>query len=115
MIRSSTLVVRITANNSKLPITHIGKAVVTLRFSNKQVQMDNVYHVPGMTKKLLSVSQPTASGNYVLFGPRDVKVYQNLEDNSTPILEGQCLESIYVMSTQTTYVDKTRKNEIADL
>ena len=38
-----------------------------------------------------------------------------MKDNSTPILEGQRLESIYVMSAQTTYVDKTRKNETADL
>ena len=51
----------------------------------------------------------------MLFGPRDVKVHQNLEDNSTSILEGQRLESVYVMSAQTAYVDKTRKNETADL
>ena len=68
-----------------------------------------------MTKNLLSVSQLTASGNYVLFGPRDGKVYQNLEDNSIPILEGQHLESVYVMSAQIAYVDKTRKNETTDL
>ena len=42
-------------------------------------------------------------------------MYQNLEDNSTPILEGQRLEFVYVMSAQTAYVDKTRKNETADL
>ena len=42
-------------------------------------------------------------------------MYQNLEDNSTPILEGQRLESVYVMSAQTAYVDKTRKNETTDL
>ena len=47
----------ITANNSELPITHIGKAVVTPRYTNKQVQLDNVYHVPGMSKNLMSVSQ----------------------------------------------------------
>ena len=91
----------ITANNLELPITHIGKAVVTLRFSNKQVQLNNVYHVLGMTKNLLSASPLTASGNYVLFGPRDVKVYRNLEDNSTPILEGQRLKSVYVIFAQT--------------
>ena len=68
-----------------------------------------------MTKNLLSVSQLTALGNYVLFGPQDVKVYQNLEDNSTPILEGQRLEYVYVMSAQTAYVDKTRKNETANV
>ncbi|XP_057251820.1 uncharacterized protein LOC130591886 [Beta vulgaris subsp. vulgaris] len=114
--RSSTWSeVVITANISKLPITHIGKAVVIPLFSNKQVQLDNVYHVSGMTKNLLSVSQLTASGNHVVFGPRDVKVYKTMEGNSSFILEGRRPESVYVMSAQTTYVDKARKNETADL
>ncbi|XP_074282575.1 uncharacterized protein LOC141607116 [Silene latifolia] len=35
----------VTANNSELPITDIGKAMVIPRYSNKQVHLDNVYHV----------------------------------------------------------------------
>lgn len=72
-------------------------------------------HVPGMKKNLLSVSQLTKSGNYVVFGPDDVKVYRHLEPCDPPILEGRKLESVYVMSAQTAYVDKTRKNETPDL
>ncbi|KAH7864697.1 hypothetical protein Vadar_032733 [Vaccinium darrowii] len=105
----------VTANNSRLPITHIGKTVINPRFSPSEVKLQDVYHVPGMKKNLLSVSQLTSSGNYVVFGPKDVKVYQSLKPVGTPIMEGRRLESIYVMSAESAYVDKTRKNETADL
>ena len=51
----------------------------------------------------------------MLFGPKDVKVYQNLKPSGQPLMEGRRLESIYVMSAQEAYVDKTRKNETMDL
>lgn len=105
----------VTANNSKLPISHIGKTLITPRFGNQQVELPNVYHVPGMRKNLMSVSQLTASGNYVVFGPRDVKVYRSLQPTSDPIMQGQKLESVYVMSAEAAYVDRTRRNETADL
>jgi GAG-pre-integrase domain len=72
-----------------------------------------VYHVPGMKKNLLSVSQLTAQGNYVVFGPHEVKVYRNLKTSGTPVIEGRKLESI--MSAESAYIDKTRRNETPDL
>ncbi|KAH0669139.1 hypothetical protein KY285_025760 [Solanum tuberosum] len=107
--KSSRVVV--TANNSTIPITHIGKTVFVPHHSSRQVELQNIYHVPGMKKNLLSVSQLTDSGNYVLFGPNDVKVYRNLKVTSTPIMEERRLESIYVMSAETTYVGKIRSNK----
>ena len=62
-------------NNSRSPITHIGKAVSAPWFSSQQVQVDQVYHVLGMKKNLLLISQLTSSSNYVMFKPRDVKLY----------------------------------------
>ncbi|KAM1154251.1 hypothetical protein FF1_036630 [Malus domestica] len=64
-----------------------------------------------MKKNMLSVPQLTSLGNYVLFGPQDVKVYRHLKILGTPTMERQRLQSIYVMSAETAYVDKTRKNE----
>ncbi|KAH7838943.1 hypothetical protein Vadar_033002 [Vaccinium darrowii] len=78
----------VTTNNSRLPITHIGKTAINPRFSPSEVKLQDVYHVPGMKKNLLSVSQLTSSGNYVVFGPKDVKVYQSLKPVGTPIMEG---------------------------
>lgn len=79
------------------------------------MSLQNVYHVPGMKKNLLSVAQLTSSGHFVLFGPQDVKVYRDLEIMKEPVIKGWRLESVYVMSAETAYVDKTRKNETADL
>jgi len=61
------------------------------------------------------MSQLTSSGNYVVFGPRDIKVYRNLKSISPLLMEGWKLESVYVMSAQDAYIDKTRKNKIVDL
>ena len=105
----------VTADNSRLPITHIGKTIVTPRYNSNQVPLQDVYHVPGMKKNLLSVAQLTSAGHYVLFGPQDVKVYRDLKISETPTMEGRRLESVYVMSAESAYVDRTRKNETADL
>ncbi|KAG6752467.1 hypothetical protein POTOM_044702 [Populus tomentosa] len=105
----------VTANNSKLAIAHVGDAVVSSQLNLKDVSLQNVYHVPGMKKNLLSVAQLTSSGHFVLFGPQDVKVYRDLESLDEPVIKGQRLESVYVMSAQTAYVDKTRKSETVDL
>ncbi|RVW66421.1 Retrovirus-related Pol polyprotein from transposon TNT 1-94 [Vitis vinifera] len=72
-------------------------------------------HMTGMKKNLLSVAQLTSSGHFVLFGPQDVKVYRDLEIMEEPVIKGRRLESVYVMFAETAYVDKTRKNETADL
>ncbi|KAG6471563.1 hypothetical protein ZIOFF_069007 [Zingiber officinale] len=101
----------VTADNSRLPIAHVGKTIITPRYNSNQVSLQDVYHVSGMKKNLLSVAQLTSSGHYVLFGPENVKVYRNLKILETPTMEGQRLESLYVMSAESAYIDKTRKSE----
>jgi hypothetical protein len=105
----------VTANNSKLSIAHVGNTMVSNHYSDNDVSLQKVYHVLGMKKNLLSVSQLTSSGHFVLFGPQDVRVYHSLEIAEEPLMKGQRLESVYVMSAETAYIDKTRKNETADL
>lgn len=78
----------VTTNNSWLPIAHIGNTAILPRFSSNQVPLQDVYHVPGMKKNLLSIAQLTSSGYYVLFGPHDVEVYQDLKISGTPMMEG---------------------------
>jgi hypothetical protein len=78
----------VTANNSKLPITYVGKATISPRFSSDMVELQRAYHIPDMKKNLLSVSQLTAQGNYVVFGPHEVMVYRNLKTSGTLIMEG---------------------------
>ena len=81
----------------------------------EQVPLEQVYHVPGVKKNLLSVAQLADSSNWVLFGPKDVKVYKKIVVIGTPTMEGQQLESVYVMSAESAYVYKTQKNETVDL
>ncbi|KAL8132583.1 hypothetical protein AgCh_008166 [Apium graveolens] len=105
----------VTADNSKLLIAHIGDLTVSPHHHDVEVPLQNVYHVPVMTKNLLSVSQLTSSGHYVLFGPQDVKMYRDIEINEEPVLMGRRLESVYMMSAETAFIDKARTNETADL
>lgn len=103
------------ADNSKLQIAHIGDVRFYQEVNKKEMVLQSVYHVPGMKKNLLSVSQLTIAGHYVLFGPDDVKVYKKFETSSHPIAQGFRSDSIYVMSVETTFVDKTKKNQNVDL
>ncbi|KAI3703127.1 hypothetical protein L6452_28883 [Arctium lappa] len=102
------------ANNTKLPIAHVGNTSLSPQ-GDKEVSLQDVYHVPGMKKNLLSVTQLTSTGHYVVFGPQYVKVYNDLKVAGTQTMEGQRLDSVYVMSAQTAYVEKTRRNETTDL
>lgn len=104
-----------TANNSQLSIAQIGSTTIMSGNKSDMVLLNDVYHVPGIKKNLLSVSQLTTSGNYVLFGPEDVKVYKDVKILGKPTMEGRKVESVYVLSAESAYVDKTRKNETADL
>lgn len=63
-----------------------------------------------MKKNFLLVSQLKASGNYDVFDLSYVKVYRSLKPVGMPIMEGHW--SVYVMSTQTINVDKTRQGKV---
>ena len=85
------------------------------QFGSNQVPLQDVYHVPGMKKNLLLVAQLTVLGHYILFCPPDVKVYQDLKISGSPTMEERQLESVYIISAESAYVDKAQKNEIVDL
>ncbi|KAA0033603.1 Integrase, catalytic core [Cucumis melo var. makuwa] len=105
----------VTANNSKLLIAHVGKTMIVPRSNSNQVELDNVFYVLEMKKNLVSVSQLTSASNFIVFGSNNVKVYHNLKVSGTPLMEGRRMDSIYVMSAETTYINKMQKNETADL
>ena len=105
----------VTTNDSKMLITHISSSLIAPWFSTHYVQLQNVLQLPGMKKNLLSVSQVTSLGNYIVFGPNEVKVYRILKITSSLLIEGRQLESVYVMLAQVAYIDKTRNNEMTDL
>ncbi|KAF2320714.1 hypothetical protein GH714_030269 [Hevea brasiliensis] len=87
--------------------------------TSEQIDNDNDWiidsgcsnHMTGMKKNLLSVAQLTSSGHFVLFGLQDVKMYRDLKISEKPMMKGRRLKSVYVMSVELAYVDKTRRNE----
>ena len=99
--------------SSRLSISHVGKAIFP-RHGPQQLQLEKVYHVPSLKKNLLSVPQLTAKGKYVLFGPEGVAIFRKLMIG-TPIMEERRRQSVYVLSAESAYVDKTRRNETGDL
>ena len=105
----------VTANNFRLPLTHIDNTMILFRYKSQQMELQHIYHILETMKILLLVFQLTTFGNYVLFKLDDVKIYRYLKVICTPTKQGRRQESVYVMSIQGTYVDKERKNKTADL
>ncbi|KAH7856163.1 hypothetical protein Vadar_033466 [Vaccinium darrowii] len=105
----------VTADNSIHPVKNEG--TVKVNASNVGcVTLNSVYHVPGMTKNLVSVSQISNSGKYVLFGTDDIKVLSNIRNMEADILlEGKRVKSLYVLSASDAYVEKTSKQDNASL
>ncbi|KAK3012509.1 hypothetical protein RJ639_007995 [Escallonia herrerae] len=87
----------ITADNSIHPVVNEGTANINAHGSmNSDVVLKDVYHVPGLKKNLVSVSQITDSGKYVLFGPKDVMVLDKLKNVEADILlVGEKKESLF--------------------
>ncbi|KAH7858921.1 hypothetical protein Vadar_029426 [Vaccinium darrowii] len=78
----------VTANNSIHLVKNEG--TVKMNASNAGcVTLNSVYHVPDMTKNLVSVSQISNSGKYVLFGTDDVKVLSNIRNMEADIFVGR--------------------------
>ncbi|KAL8116818.1 hypothetical protein AgCh_023112 [Apium graveolens] len=104
----------VTADDSAYPVVKEG--VVEIGGDNTNIRLDDVYHVPGLKKNLVSVSQITNSGKYVLFGPNDVKVFDNMKKIEADIvLTGDKKRSLFVMSVGEAYVKKTSHTDNASI
>ena len=44
-----------------------------------------------------------------------MKVYEDIKITGKPTMKGRGVDSVYVLSARSAYVDKTQKNEITDL
>lgn len=103
------------ADNSKHSIANMGDVVFPSDSSKCELVLKDVYHVPGMKKNLIFVPQMTSDGLYVLFGPKDVKVYKEFETSSVPILQGHKTETVCVLNAECAYVERTKGKRTADL
>ncbi|KAF7802901.1 Retrovirus-related Pol polyprotein from transposon TNT 1-94 [Senna tora] len=102
----------ITADNSTYPVVKEGVVTIDVADTTRGIKLNDVYHVPGLTKNLVSVPQITDSGKYVLFGPNDVKVLDNVNNISADVvLTGRKKGSLFVMSAGEAYVKKTSQTD----
>ncbi|KAL8161569.1 hypothetical protein V2J09_013058 [Rumex salicifolius] len=104
----------ITTDNTMHPVQHVGDLTISPWRGGSKV-LEDVYHVPGMKKNLVSVPQITAAGNYIVFGPDNVKVLANASIHGEVLMEGKKVRKLYVLSAGDAYVDKARQHETVDL
>lgn len=98
----------VTADNTTHPMVKEG--TVKIIVGNNEVQLSDVYHVPSLKKNLISVSQITSLGKYVLFGPNSIKILNDVRNiDADIILEGKRKDSLFVLSTGEAYVKRTTK------
>ncbi|KAG6483226.1 hypothetical protein ZIOFF_059868 [Zingiber officinale] len=69
----------ITADNTIHKIQKEGTVVIDNN-RGESITLNSVYHVPGIQKNLFSVANAVDAGNFVLFGPRDVKFLRNVKE-----------------------------------
>ncbi|KAF7842361.1 berberine bridge enzyme-like 8 [Senna tora] len=103
----------VTADNSTHPVVKEGAVTIEVN-DQASLKLHDVYHVPGLTKNLISVPQITESGKYVLFGPSDVKILDNVNEMSADVLfYGKKKGSLFVMTAGEAYVKKTSQTDNA--
>lgn len=70
----------ITADNSTYPVAKEGVVKIeVVGDKSKSIKLQDVYQVLSLMKNQVSVPQIIDYGKYVLFGPSDVKVLENVK------------------------------------
>ncbi|KAL3533461.1 hypothetical protein ACH5RR_006982 [Cinchona calisaya] len=93
------------------PVAKEGVEMITTN-DTRSVKLNDVFHVPGLKKNLISISQITNCEKYVLFGPDDVKVLNNVKNVAADVvLTGQRKGSLFVMTVGRAYVKNTSQTD----
>lgn len=101
----------VTADNSVYPVAKEGVLKIDVG-DTRAIKLNDIFHVPGLKRNLVSVSQITNSGKYVLFGPSDVNVLDNVKNIAADvILAGEKKGSLFVMTVGEAYVKKTSQTD----
>lgn len=89
-----------------------GVVIIGGKEEDDSITLNSVFHVPGVKKNLLSVANIVDSGNYVLFGPVDVKFLRNIKELKADVLHtGKRIDDLFVLSASSSYVNKMSTNE----
>ncbi|KAL5703600.1 hypothetical protein ACHQM5_022129 [Ranunculus cassubicifolius] len=82
-------------NGATLPITHSGN--IPLQIGSHSFQLRNVYHLPAMTKNLLSVAKFTRDNNVQFTFDSNGFTISDLHSGA-PLFQGPCRDGLYPMS-----------------
>ncbi|KAG6509746.1 hypothetical protein ZIOFF_027751 [Zingiber officinale] len=105
----------LTADNTVHKIRKEGTVVVD-NDHGESITLNSVYHVPGIQKNLFSVANAVDAGNFVLFGPRDVKFLRNVKEIKADVVHtGTRVKDLFVLSTSNSYIEKMRSNDTSSL
>ncbi len=80
----------ITANNSKVEVTGIGK--INMKICNTKINLNEVLHVPNISANLLSVNKIVSHGNAVIFNKNGCTI---LDENGKEIVACKSNNGIY--------------------
>ncbi|KAH0720391.1 hypothetical protein KY285_005194 [Solanum tuberosum] len=101
----------VTEDNSTYPVANEGVLKIDVR-DTEAVKLSDVFHALGLKRNLVSVSQINDSGKYILLGPNDVKIMDNVKNISTDVvLTGENKGSLFVMAVGEVYVKKTSRTD----
>ncbi|KAG6504185.1 hypothetical protein ZIOFF_036516 [Zingiber officinale] len=105
----------ITADNTIHKIQKEGTVVIDNN-SGESITLNSVYHVPGIQKNLFSVANAVDAGNFVLFGPRDVKFLRNVKEIKADVVHtGTRVNDLFVLSASNSYIEKMSSNDNSSL
>lgn len=105
----------VTADNTVHPVKSEGTIVIN-GGDEDPITLKSVFHVPGMKKNLFSVANAVDAGNYVLFGPHDVKFLKNIQELKADVIHtGKRVKDLFVLSASSSYINKMSSNENAHL
>ncbi|KAG6468161.1 hypothetical protein ZIOFF_072732 [Zingiber officinale] len=105
----------ITADNTIYKIQKEGTVVIDNNHG-ESITLNSVYHVPGIQKNLFSVANAVDAGNFVLFGPRDVKFLRNVKEIKADVVHtGTRVNDLFVLSASNSYIEKMSSNDNSSL
>lgn len=105
----------VTADNTVHQIQKEGTVIID-NDHGESITLNSVYYVPGIRKNLFSVANAVDAGNFVLFGPEDVKFLRNVKEIKADVIHtGTRVNDLFVLSASNSYIEKMSSNNTTSL
>ena len=105
----------VTVDNTVHQVENEGTIIINGK-QEDSITLNSVSHVPSMKKNLFSVANAVDAGNFVLFGPRDVKFLRNIKELKADVVHtGKRVKNLFVLSASDSYIEKMSNNDNSHL